>query len=368
MRILVYGMGSNISGGIESFLLNMNRHMSSDCVFDYVVVGNECIHSRRIEANGGRVYLISPYRKNPVRFLTDSWKVAREGKEDHDVAYFNLFSMCHILGVLLCKIMGYRIVLHAHNSNCPGKSKLYYGLHCFDRWLLSGMRCTRLTNSEPSGVFMFGKKAGRENRTILIYNAIDVPQFLFYPEVRERKREELGIGEKVVIGFAGRLSQEKNLKFLMEIFSKIQEKERNAVLLIAGDGGLKAEVEQTAVSLGVQESVKLLGNRSDLNELYQAMDAFILPSLFEGLGIVLIEAQAAGLRCFTSAGVVPPMVQISEQSLHYISLSEPAEQWAMQVLQEIKLPFERTRWNHVVAAGKFNIEKEALRLQKILTN
>ena len=155
MRILVYGASGTLYGGIESFLLNMNDHMSDGCIFDYVIVGDTCIHTHRIHQRGGRVYLVTSYKKNPLRFLLDSWKVAKEAKEDHKTAYFNLFSMCHITAVLMSRVLGYRIVLHAHNNNIPNKSPLYHLLHRLGRRLLSTMDCVRLTNSEDSSVFMF---------------------------------------------------------------------------------------------------------------------------------------------------------------------------------------------------------------------
>lgn len=368
MRVLVYGMAGGLYGGIESFLLNMNQHMSDDCIFDYVIIGNECIHDKRIEAKGGKIYKVASYKKNPFRFLWDSWQVGKLARNTTEVAYFNLFSMCHIICVLMSKWMGYRIILHAHNNNVPNKSLLYRWLHCFNRWLLGGLQCIRLTNSEASSVFMFGRRFSGDNCAELIYNAVDVPKFLFNSEMREKKQVELGISNKMVIGFAARLFPQKNPMFLLEIFAEIHKREENAVLLILGEGESRVDIERKADALGLTQSVKLLGHRSDIAQIYQAMDAFVFPSLFEGLGIVLVEAQASGLQCFTSAEVVPQIVQISEEILSFIPLERAAEVWAEQIVSAMKKPINRAHWNNVVLKSRFHIEREAVRLEGILRN
>lgn len=362
-RILVYGVSGELYGGIESFLMNMNEHMSSDCVFDYVILGEHCRHTERINARGGKVYQVTSYKKNPIRFVWDSWKVAKAARKDHDAAYFNLFSMCHITAVLISYLFQYRIVLHAHNNNIPNKSKWYHGLHRFCRWILSGMNCIRLTNSEESAVFMFGKKTVAKKKIELIYNAIDVKQFCFSSEIRRRKRKELHLKDEFTVGFAGRLSEQKNPVFLMDIFHHISQKNPDAVFLIAGDGEYRTYMEERADKEGDLEHIRFLGRREDMWELYQAMDCFILPSLFEGLGIVLVEAQASGLHCFASADVIPSMVQISEELMHFISLEKSAQNWADQILEKTAVQLQRQSWNEVVGNSPFQIEKEAKRLE-----
>ncbi len=365
-RILVYGASGKLYGGIESFLMNMNEHMSKSCVFDYVFVGDDCIHRQRIAARGGRVYAVTSYRKNPIRFLLDSWKVASLARKDHDTAYFNLFSMCHITAVLMSVLFKYRIVLHAHNNNIPNKSKLYHGLHRFCRWLLSAMDCVRLTNSESSAVFMFGKKTVQKKKITLIYNAIDVQAFRFSPQVRKSIREELQLEGSFVVGFAGRLSTQKNPVFLMDLFSCIHQKNPNAVFLVAGDGEYRSYLEERAKKQGFWDCMRLVGRREDMPALYWAMDCFVLPSLFEGLGIVLVEAQAAGLCCFASAHVIPSMVQCSKESLYFLSLDAPVENWAEEILKQATVHRDREAWNDVVQASPFQIEKEAKKLERRL--
>lgn len=366
MRILVYGAAGEVYGGIESFLLNMNKFMSEDCIFDYVIVGNRCIYADQIEAKGGQVYFVTSYKKNPLRFLMDSWRIAKAARKSHKTAYFNLFSMCHITSVIICRLWKYHIVLHSHNNGIPNKSSLYHMIHQFGRWLLSGMKCTRLTNSDASAVFMFGKKYSGNRKVKLVYNAIDTGRFRFSPAIRKRLRQELRLEDHFVVGFAGRLSAQKNPIFLMEIFEQIHIQNPQALFLVAGDGAYRKAMEEKARNGGFDQCVRFLGHRTDMDALYQAMDCFLLPSLFEGLGIVLVEAQAAGLHCFASAEVIPPIVQLSEDVFHFVPLSKSAYYWAEQILTQGTVPLEREKWNDIVATSPFYIEKEAKRLEGVL--
>ncbi len=355
-------MSGHLTGGIETFLLSMNRHMSKDCVFDYVFMEENTIHQAAIEANGGKAICITPIRKNPLKNVTDLIKVLRQNRKDHPVAYFNLFSMVHMVPVLLAKMMGYRIVLHAHNSNLQQKGKVYRWLHNINRRVFGGMKCLRLTNSEESAAFMYGKK----RQAALVYNAIEIDRFRFDATVRDAVRTELQVGGRPVFGFSGRLCDPKNPLFLVDVFESIRRRIPEAVLLIAGEGELRCRIEERIAQKGLKDSVKLLGMRSDMERIYQAMDCFILPSRFEGLGIVLIEAQCAGVPCVTSADVVPQLAKVTEL-VEFVPLDDGAQAWAdvcIRMLQNAAA--DRAQYAQVVGNSHFNILTEARRLEERL--
>lgn len=366
MRVLVYGVSGEVSGGIESFVLGMSEHMSERCVFDYVIVGERCVHADRIRAKGGRIYMVTSYRKNPLKFLHESWKTAKAARKDHNVAYFNLFSMCHTSAVAMCRLLNYRIVMHAHNSGMPGRGMLYRLMHVTCRKILGLIKCIRLTNSEESGRFMFGKKFSGPSRAETVYNGVEVGKYRFSQAVRDKKRAEMGIGGEFAAGFAGRLSTEKNPDFLMDVFYEISKRKNGAVFLVVGDGDCRDAMVKKAEKMQIAGSVHFLGRRTDLSEIYQAMDCLILPSLSEGLGIVLVEAQASGLHCFASAGAVPKIVGFSDEIMHFIPLSDPPGSWADRILKECAVLPERTQWNDAAKTGPFNIETEAVHLERIL--
>jgi len=173
---------------------------------------------------------------------------------------------------------------------------------------------------------MFGRSDAK-----VIHNAIDVSRFVYDPEVRERVRREQGASDDKIALFVGRLDPQKNPVFLLNIFHEIVKREKGWQLWIVGDGVLRDEVEAKIKACGLEAQVHLLGSRSDVNELMQAADIFLLPSKFEGLGIVLIEAQAASLPCITSKDVVPREVDVTGL-VEFVSLEEDAAHWAKRVM------------------------------------
>lgn len=364
MRVLVFGVSGAILGGIETFLFNMNAHMSGNCIFDYVIRGNKCIHEDRIRQNGGRIFHITSYRKSRTKYISDTCRLLEEYKSVGNVVYFNLFSMCHVAPVLIAKLKGYKIVLHTHNNNMANKNKWYQLLHYINQGLFKNMKCVRLANSPASARFMFGE----DIYSLMIYNAIDVAKYAFHPDIREAMRSSLGVQNKIVYGFVGRLMSEKNLLFLMDIFQEVYNMQKDAVLLVVGEGNMRSEIEEKIYKLGLGSVVLLLGNRSDANALYQAMDVFMLPSLFEGLGIALIEAQTSGLPCITSANVVPIEARITEGSFVFESLENDASIWAQQSIELSNKKENRELAYRVVENSRFSIHKEAKFLEQVFAN
>ena len=198
----------------------------------------------------------------------------------------------------------------------------------------------------------------------MIYNAIDLQRFTFSKTAREAIRRELGWEEKNIYGFSGRIVVGKNPLFLMQVFAEISKLDPNAAFLVCGDGNMRAETENLARSLEL--SVHFAGSCVNIQDYYCAMDAFLLPSLAEGLGLVLIEAQTAGLPSVTSADVVPNEAKVTEL-LEYVSLEESAEYWAKRCVDKLlHAPKQREPYAAIVGATPFDIRNEAPRLGQIL--
>ena len=361
MRILVYGLAADKLGGIETFLLNMNEHMSNDCVFDYIVEGDNCIHKDAIERKGGQIYFM-PLKRSLFQNILAWLFLLKQKKETYKVVYFNMFSLSYALPIFFCQLYGYKVIVHSHCSNLHDCGVPLKGLHFLSKQLLKLFNVKRLTNSSLSSTFMFGNPSAGE----IIYNGIDVERFKFNAEDRDRIRRHYSLDNKTVFGFAGRISYEKNPFFIIDIFNEILKTHKNSVLMIAGDGDLLTDVKAQVKKYGIQDSVLLLGTCTNIEELYQAMDVFILPSRFEGLGIVLIEAQTAGLPCLTSAEVVPPEARATEL-LDYVPLQNNPEEWAKRALHKLD-PDSKNRLHgyEIIQDGNFNITREALRLERIL--
>lgn len=191
--------------------------------------------------------------------------------------------------------------------------------------------------SQDSGVSQFGKNGVFQ----VIKNGIQTEKYAWNPEIRAEKRRELGLEDAFVVGNVARFVEQKNHKFLISVFAEIKKRQPNAKLLLIGQGHLETEVRQQIAQLGLENAVLFTGIRSDVHELMQAMDVFVLTSHFEGLGIVNVEAQAAGLPCFASAKVIAPEVKLTEL-LRFIPLEKSAEEWARIILDNA-IPVEQRR-------------------------
>ena len=171
---------------------------------------------------------------------------------------------------------------------------------------------------------------GNAEKALIIPNAIDAAKFSFTPELRDKKRKELGIGDELAVCHIGRLAPQKNPIRMLDIFKAVSEKKPNAVLISVGAGEMEQEVFRHAEDIGISGNVMFLGARHDISEILQAADVFLLPSQYEGLGIVVLEAQAAGLGCVVSSEV-PHEVNITG-NVTFVSLEENNEFWAEKLL------------------------------------
>lgn len=363
-RILVYGFSGQLIGGIESFILNMNEYMSDACIFDYMIDGNICIHGDCIAQKGGKVHFIAPIRKSPLAYIRDMWRTLAECKKQGTrVLYVQLFAMVNILPMLLGRMQGYTVVLHAHNSGLQNNGTGYRFLHFLGKKITSIGRFVRLTNSSLSADFMFG----RGKRAELIYNAVDVQRYAFDLNERVALREYYKVGDQNVVGFVGRLTLPKNPLFMLRVFHELLKICPTSQLWIVGEGSLKEDMEDLVEQLDLSKHVKWFGRRDDVETLMLGMDVLLQPSIFEGLGIVLIEAQAAGLPCVTSKDVVPDITRITEY-IHYVPIDSSKVTWAKTVCQLLAEPIDRTGSSQLVTASSFNICSEAVRLEELLLN
>lgn len=299
--------------------------------------------------------------KRNMRQNIKDWKnLLKEHGKEYTVTYFNVYSMSWFLPMMLCKNQGLKVFIHAHNNMLHDCGAVIKILHQVGKIVTNGGRYYRLTNSDLSSKFMFGDT----KRETLIYNAVSMERFGFRADVREEVRARMNLQDKYVYGFAGRIAYQKNPLYLIDVFDRIQKRDKKAVLLVAGDGNLMDEMKADVAHRRLDDKVILLGNVRNIEDYYQAMDVFLLPSRFEGLGIVLIEAQAAGLPCITSADVVPQEAKVTEL-LEYVPLSQP-DRWAELAVEMADHNINRKTYKSIIEDSRFNIETEAKRLENIL--
>ncbi len=285
------------AGGTQAFLMNLYRNIDRSKVqFDFLVVYSEKqFYDDEIESLGGRIYR-STFRedKNLPRFR----RFLRGFFFEHP-EYIVVHCHAYTIGYFVLKEAeraGVAVrIAHSHNNNMTG---ITVPIKNVMRALFSVHANRFMACSDEAGRFLFG-----DRYFTVLKNAIDVDRFAYDEDVRRNVRNELGLEGRFVVGNVGRLHEQKNQSFLLEVFKEIRGIRSDAHLLLVGNGPLRNELMAKAEAFGVANSLTLLSNRSDMDRLYQAMDVFVLPSLFEGLGIVAIEAQSAGLPTVCSNGV-----------------------------------------------------------------
>lgn len=258
-----------------------------------------------------------------------------------------------------------KVIIHSHQDMKLRHLKSEI-LHRYNRNWLKNKDIIRLACSEQAARWIHGDSVTEKGKVIYIHNAIEVDNFKYEQEVEKKYRKEFGLENKFVVECVGRFAYQKNYEFLAEIFSEIRKKNKTAVLVCVGDeGGMKEIVLEKFKKLKVMDSLRLLGIREDVAQIMQMFDVFVLPSRWEGLGIVYIEAQAAGVQTFAS-DVVPKEAKVTEL-LHYISLKKSPEVWAREILKYENGYVKRDTTEEIKKKG-YNIQTITKRLEDIYLN
>ena len=216
--------------------------------------------------------------------------------------------------------------------------------------------------SKLAAEWKYPKSVINKEKYVIIENAIDKSKFYYSEDIRKKTREELHIEDKFVVGHIGRFSLQKNHSFLIDIFNEISKEREDAVLILAGVGELQEEIKEKVKILGIDKKVMFLNIRKDVNEILNAMDIFVLPSFFEGLPVVGVEAEATGLPVYTSENVTRelPIKEIS----HFYSLEDSAKDWADNILQSY-CGFTRKSTTEKIIKNGYEIATAAKKLENI---
>ncbi len=353
-------IGKWVGGGVEAVVMNYYRHINREKIqFDFICDDDSTnIPYEEIEKLGGRVILIPPYQK-VFKYQKELIRILKENKYKIVHSHINTLS---VFPLRAAKKAGIPMrIAHSHSTTNKAEWKkdlMKQVLRPFSKMYATKYFCC----SELAGRWLFGDKEYDNKNVFLLNNAIDLSKYTYNEKTRKNKRKELGIKEEqIVIGHIGRYVAQKNHTFLIDIFNEIHKINEKAVLLLAGQGPLMEEAEEKVKELGLSDSVHFLGQRNDANELYQAFDVFLLPSLYEGLPVVGVEAQAAGLLCILSDDMTKETKVL--ETTKFLSLSSSAEEWAKILLDSYK-NFKRTDTTEEITRNNFNIEKEASNLEK----
>ena len=351
-------------GGAETMIMNYYRNIDREQVqFDFLLtVQGKSDYEEEILSMGGRIYHITPLTLTSMGgYLKDIQRFLKEHRE-YRIVHSHTSSKS-VFPLRIAKKMGIPVrISHSHNLFIGNTGSPKEMLRRLLRKPLHKVSNFNFACSKEAAVWLYGEDFWKQQKVQILKNAIDVKKFSYQEEIRKEYRQKFGLENKFVIGHVGRFDQQKNHTYLLEIFSKVLEQQENARLVLVGEGKLCPEIKEKAKRLNIQEKIIYTGLREDVPELMQMMDTFVFPSLFEGLGIVLIEAQTAGLPCFASKNVIPKEAAVTDL-VKFISLEESAKSWADKILQVENQQERKSRVSMVQDAG-YDICVEAKKLEE----
>ena len=327
IRVLMILPTFNLCGGIENFLMSYYRQLKDKVDFDIITHEmNETNYKEEVEKNGDHVYCLPKYCLSNIVKVHNNIKEFFKEHHDYDIIHCNMVNAAYIY-LKEAKKYGIKCrIMHSHQNKYS--DKLSHSLRNMPLVAI-GKRYTngRIACSYEAGKFLFKNK-----EFTIIRNAIDSKKFTFNNNIRIEIRERLGLKDEFVIGSIGRFMPAKNQSFLIDVFNELQKKERNSKLILIGDGELKEKLVNKSKRNKSGNNIFFIGTNDIIYKYLQAFDVFVLPSLYEGLGIVNVEAQTAGLHTIVSTNI-PKEAEINRELIHFIPLEKGPEYWANYILK-----------------------------------
>lgn len=346
MRIL-HTLPTLDGGGIDRVLYEYSIRMAPDIKIDFIVhTDYKGILEDDLINKGCQIFHIPPLHTNRKEYFSRINKIIKNG-------HYDLIHVSQgykgLIFLVYAKFYGIKTrIVHSHSAFIPESKKEHFiRLGC--TFLTKCIATSLFACGKDAGLWMWGRKDYERGKICIMTNAINVNAFEFSQEKRKLQRDKHNLNDKFVIGNVARISHEKNHHFLIKVFSEIHKMRQDAVLILIGRGELEQEVRTQVTQLGLDESVLFMGVREDVSDLINAMDVFLLPSLYEGLPVTLVEVQANGLTSIVSDNVTKE-IKIAE-NIHYLSLNDNEIEWAQYICSLQESP----RKNYV-AGSQYDIE------------
>lgn len=345
-------------GGLETMIMNYYRNIDrSKIQFDFLVHRQEeAAYDKEILSLGGHIYhmpVLNPFSKAYFKSLDNFFK-----EHKYDIVHSHLDCMsAYPLKIAQKNGVSVRI---AHSHNKSQDKNLKYPIKLLSKRLIPKYATHLFACGKEAGDWMFNGKP-----YTILNNAIDAQIYVYNERVRDEVRKELNLtNDNLVVGHVGRFNPQKNHSFIIDVFNAVYEKNKNARLVLVGSGDGQQAIEDKVKRLGLSDAVLFLGSRGDVNRVLQAMDVFLFPSLYEGLGIAVIESQAAGLPCIISDNV-PSECMKTDRVFRY-SLREPVDFWADKIFEALKISKKDTL-SEIIASG-FDIKENSRKLEDFYTS
>lgn len=362
--VLIYGM-TNTPGGIESYILSVIKSLNNKIYFSVVTDFDKVAYEEILKNYNVEIHYIPPKSKSLIKHIRAFYKILKNHRE-YTTVYFNVMDAICIFTEIVPFVMQRKIITHSHTANalCGKKRRL----HMICRPLLNLISSKKAACSNDAAEFMFGSSKD----TVIIKNAIDIKKYAYNIHVREKLRAEMNIKNKIALCHVGRICPEKNQEKIIEVFKEFTNSDKNSVLIFVGTGDISIEnkLKKRAHELCIDENIIYLGARDDVHEILQAADVFLLPSLFEGIPIAAIEAQAAGLHLVVSDNVSRNVDVTGNVTFIPVDKSKKNTQlWAEAVYNAAMQ--SRTDTTHAISDKGFDInssEERDIQLLKIFNS
>lgn len=361
IRVL-HELSSLDGGGIAKLLYDYYIHMDREKVhFDFLIqdLYDEGIYEKPLRDLGCTIYKIPRIRNDKKGYLRGMKKTICEGQYDVVHSHMGargLFTMYYAKRANVKK----RIV-HSHIAH----EDITRLKRCFDI-MLSNMAKMNATDlfacGREAGIYMWGNRCSKKGKIRIMTNAVDTRAYEFQPEIREKKRRELEVEDKLVIGIVGRLSDQKNYPFLFKAYKEMLSIRNDAVLVVVGRGLEEDLIRQEACRMELEQEIMFLGVRNDVPELLNAFDLFVLPSHYEGLPVVLIEAQTNGLKQLVSDKVTDEM-NITDL-IEFLPIENTAKIWAEKMAACCNNIDKRKAYSQQVADAGYDINIASKKMEE----
>ena len=348
------GLGS---GGTEAFIMNVYRAIDREKVqFDFLVRSTEnSAHEEEVRRLGGNIYVTPEFPRHFLKNKKAVKKFFQQHANEYSAVHVHANALMYVEPLKAAKKAGVKqIIMHSHNTQAY--NPLYKMWHNFNKKRIGRWATKRFACSKAAGEWMHG------DGFTVVNNGIDLKKFTFSQEKREEMRTALKMGDAFVVGHVGRFVPVKNHAFLLEIFEEIKKLRTDAKLLLVGDGELFKSVQESVKQKNLTDDVIFVGSVGNVQDYLQAMDVFLLPSKYEGLGIVLVEAQSCGLRCVVS-NVIPDDGFLNNM-VSVLGLKESAKTWATKTVEEAEKHTRKCQIRAFEEKG-YTVESTAQFLQEI---
>lgn len=342
MKILEVGMSSHI-GGVETYFHNYYYKFSPEFHFDFIALNGEMCFSDEYQKNGSKVFAVPNFKRNPISYYFKLKKILKDG--NYDAIHVNMLSLANVLPVVAGHFAKVKVIVHSHNNDTP-TGFVRKVLHKVNHPFVDRYADVRLACSDIAGKWMFGNK-----KFSIIINSMDVAKYSFNEQERINIRNQYGIGDSLLLGHVGRYHEQKNHKFIVKVFNEYHKRNNNSRLLLIGSGDLFDEIKNEISQLEILDSVIFIEETFEVEKFYQAMDVFIFPSLFEGLGMVAVEAQLSGLPVVCTDSLSKEIVITNNVS--FVSIEDnDVDKWCTEIDKYSKVSIDRTE---NIKAEKYDI-------------